>query len=462
MRLSIHNLGSIASTKIDIAPLTVFVGPNNTNKTWTAYALYGLIQSIAQPWRTGPLGLDPFEAAQFDAPFKDNITRTLNQVVAYLNSGTSDTTSVDVKRDILIRGVGFPFQTQFNYAALQSLLALKSPLPSDTIATLEVHENDLPRVDDAMIMHVTKLPQGVELGVQYSRNGQATTGYPTAARGSDIPSLANIISQLLRRLAFGAWGTVLTLPAERISTTSMYFRSFMFQPPGVQGPIHSGPVIDFGLYLDRTQYFFQPGRPESARVQKSPLAALLEQHILGGRVGFTGDTTPRSLEFQLANSQSSLRIHSASSIVKSLGALDLYLSGACGEGDLVVIDEPEMNAHPAAQMAISELLALMVNSGIKVIITTHSPYIVDHLKNLVEASQVSSQSHRESIGRRLKLGTEKAFLTPDKLAVYLFSGGEVTEIFNRQTRTLDWATFSATSDEVANLYSDILEAEPTQ
>ena len=47
MKLTLHNLGRIKFGEIDIRPLTVLVGPNNTNKTWCAYTLYGLATSIA-------------------------------------------------------------------------------------------------------------------------------------------------------------------------------------------------------------------------------------------------------------------------------------------------------------------------------------------------------------------------------------------------------------------------------
>ena len=42
MKLIVNKLGRIDHAEIDVRNLTVFVGPNGTNKTWTAYALYGL------------------------------------------------------------------------------------------------------------------------------------------------------------------------------------------------------------------------------------------------------------------------------------------------------------------------------------------------------------------------------------------------------------------------------------
>ena len=48
VELHISNLGRIKEAKLDIRPLTVFIGPNHTNKTWTAYSLYGIARNLAR------------------------------------------------------------------------------------------------------------------------------------------------------------------------------------------------------------------------------------------------------------------------------------------------------------------------------------------------------------------------------------------------------------------------------
>ncbi len=39
MKISIQNLGAIQNANIELKPLTVFIGENNTGKTWTAYLI---------------------------------------------------------------------------------------------------------------------------------------------------------------------------------------------------------------------------------------------------------------------------------------------------------------------------------------------------------------------------------------------------------------------------------------
>jgi ABC-type multidrug transport system ATPase subunit len=188
----------------------------------------------------------------------------------------------------------------------------------------------------------------------------------------------------------------------------------------------------------------------------------LEQRVLGGNVSFESDggRAPR-MEYR-SPGRNPMGVHAASSLVKSLGAVDIYLRNFAQENDLVIIDEPEMNAHPNAQLAIAEFLAILVNRGIGVVVTTHSPYIVDHLKNLMEIA-ASKLTVRDTFASRLKLGSPKAFISADKVSIYLFnSDGTVAPILNREERSIDWSTFSNTSEEVTNLYADILEANRTE
>ena len=48
-----------------------------------------------------------------------------------------------------------------------------------------------------------------------------------------------------------------------------------------------------------------------------------------------------------------------------------------------MVDEPELNLHPANQRRIARLFARLVNLGVKVFVTTHSDYIVKELNTLI-------------------------------------------------------------------------------
>jgi len=121
-----------------------------------------------------------------------------------------------------------------------------------------------------------------------------------------------------------------------------------------------------------------------------------------------------------------------------------------------------MNAHPQAQMALTEFIAALVNAGVRVVFTTHSPYVVDHLNNLMEASR-TPEARREELARKFALNSPSSFISPEKVAVHAFQeetpGGAVIvrEVLNRKTGLIDWSTFSKVSEHITNLYSDILK-----
>lgn len=53
---------------------------------------------------------------------------------------------------------------------------------------------------------------------------------------------------------------------------------------------------------------------------------------------------------------------------------------------MFIIEEPESHLFPPSQKYITELISLVCNQGHSVLVTTHSPYILGSLNNLLYAS----------------------------------------------------------------------------
>jgi len=78
-----------------------------------------------------------------------------------------------------------------------------------------------------------------------------------------------------------------------------------------------------------------------------------------------------------------LSMDESSSAVRSLLDIGFYLRHVAKAGDLLMVDEPELNLHPENQRRVARLLARLVNLGLKVFITTHSDYIIKELNTLI-------------------------------------------------------------------------------
>ena len=143
-------------------------------------------------------------------------------------------------------------------------------------------------------------------------------------------------------------------------------------------------------------------------------AVNIEQSLLRGRVDVAqnGD-----VEF-IVGDNVTLPIQLSSSIVKTLSSLFIYLKYTAKKGDLLIIDEPEMNLHPDNQILLARIFAQMVNLGIKLVISTHSDYIIRELNNLIMLSGVSD----DDVQSFSKMGYDKSMmLKKEDVAAYMFN-----------------------------------------
>ncbi|WP_423061290.1 AAA family ATPase [Citrobacter portucalensis] len=85
-------------------------------------------------------------------------------------------------------------------------------------------------------------------------------------------------------------------------------------------------------------------------------------------------------------------IHAASSSIKSMTMLELYINHIAAPGETLIIDEPELNLHPDNQIVMAELIVRLVNLGVKVIMTTHSDYIVREINNRIKLFSADNSS----------------------------------------------------------------------
>jgi energy-coupling factor transporter ATP-binding protein EcfA2 len=106
----------------------------------------------------------------------------------------------------------------------------------------------------------------------------------------------------------------------------------------------------------------------------------------------------------------------SSGAVRALLNIGCYIRHTAKKDDLLIMEEPESNLHPENQCRIARLLARLVNSGIKVLITTHSDYIVRELNTLVMLN--ADKPHLKKIAREEGY-KENELISADKIKVYV-------------------------------------------
>lgn len=82
--------------------------------------------------------------------------------------------------------------------------------------------------------------------------------------------------------------------------------------------------------------------------------------------------------------------------------------------DALFYEEPEMCLHPQLQQKMGRVLCKMVNAGVQMNVTTHSDIILQHVNNMI---RLSGREDREEICHQLGY-TARDLLSPQKVKVY--------------------------------------------
>ncbi|MCY3744321.1 MAG: AAA family ATPase [Candidatus Poribacteria bacterium] len=102
---------------------------------------------------------------------------------------------------------------------------------------------------------------------------------------------------------------------------------------------------------------------------------------------------------------------------------DMFMNVLYNEVIFRVIEEPEAHLHPIAQKHLMHIIALMRNHiDSQIVITTHSPYLLAVLKNLLTAGQLSGKKP-EAAAETEALTPKLCWLNPDDVEVYHLKDG---------------------------------------
>lgn len=131
---------------------------------------------------------------------------------------------------------------------------------------------------------------------------------------------------------------------------------------------------------------------------------------------------------------------------------DIFLILLNGENTFRVVEEPEAHLFPTAQKHLIEMMTMLLNkTQSQVFLTTHSPYILSVINNLLFASMVQEQG--DSLEQN-----QGFFLRPAQTGVYRLKDGRIESIIDPETHLIDQNSLDEVSDELADEFDKISQS----
>ena len=509
LALEVSDFGPIAEAKVELRPLTVFVGPSNTGKSFLAVLIYALHRYFSGGDGDGYQDLHlrlrlrrRFDPRRLSSVLSEGsviaLTDMAEQIASFMDSKSRTHLDLSLPAPVVdsIRSrleahadvLGEEINRCFGVSEIKRLIRRTgSDSPGSTAAGIVLRkrrasasapfEHSMGIMDDAIGLKID-VPEVLRIQADDVRKWAED---PTAdwwlvedirrtreygddqdaeTRTHRATLMLDILADAVQIAATGpidlpAW----YLPADRTGVMHAHsvVVSSLIQSAAMTGLRRARPLpMLSGVLADFLEQLVGMGQvPYRRRRSARGYADRIESDILGGSIGVERSeiTNYPSFTYRPEGWRDSLPLMNASAMVSELAPVVLYLRHVIGPGNVLIIEEPEAHLHPAMQVKLIRQLAALVDTGIRVVVTTHSEWVIEELANITRKSTLSPE-HREG------LSGGPVALSTDQVGVWLFEPEQRSDGWGSVVReiSLDSNFYPDDYEEVAyRLHNDGIE-----
>ena len=416
MKLTVKNFGPIREAKnIEIKPMTIFVGPSNTGKSYLAMLIYATVRAFLNQenyyWYhmtfrdesdirvfLGKLGKSKKTAHQA-------INDYFMEWAKYVSEGwrKSLVRCFGTDAEGLLNG-GFNCRLSSSCSGIEidltncvnsriskkKIIDIYDDLETDEHLKVYIkHHSSSDSNDSSLFIHaMNKMLRVLEPGfikAIFSNNRLSDIYYLPAIRGGIMQSHITLVQALINNASFGGIeeGAVKQIPAFN-GVLADFLRQLI-------------PAEDGRFFSPRPRGYARHAR--TRRITKEDDRKILdcsediEKQILEGSIEVeTSETGYPVFRYHPEGQNQILPLMIASSSVSELASVVFYIRNYLNRGNYFILEEPEAHLHPGAQRKIAGVLATLANVGVNVLITTHSDTVLEQMANFVSADNAGSKT----------------------------------------------------------------------
>lgn len=449
MKFNFKNIGFIDKGEMALGDLTIICGPNNVGKTYLSYAIYGFLKHFRS-----------FAEIKIDKEILDKL-QVEGVYQLDLSLYAKDATKIlDHAGKHFSRFLPRFFNTNDDFFS-QALV--KFAQDSYTFSQVSAYGSGV-KFSGKELIRFSKEKDDPILNILLQSD-----------QSHSIPKeiLQRILSEQIASILF-----IKSIPRPFVITSertgvSLFYKELDYSKSAILDHlIDSEKVNPITLLNTLRSRYAEPIKDnidvvrdyDAVSKQKSPFLQEVSQSasILNALARLTGGS------FKMLNKQMVymprkergrdklvIPIYMASSSIKSLFLMDLYIRHIAIKGDILIIDEPELNLHPDNQRRMACMLAQLVNSGIKVLLTTHSDFFVREINNLIMLSR--SFKGKEEILNQYNI-IEQEILKPEQVHAFTVTPRHEIEALQTNEYGIDLRLFDEFIQDANKMADDIYYA----
>ena len=411
LKIKFKNLGPLKKGEVTIRNMTIFCGKNNTGKTYVNYLIYSILETL-KDYRTNlNLNIDQLfkegvQEIDVVSLFDNNFDRIIKEIAN------------EVKENLY---KVFNSKKDF-FEELELEIELDKEQKREKLIKLKFGRNITIGENKVKISNLNKAEGSNKITLIYFKE--------KTEKKILEESLRRYIENFLQLCLIQEVNQKYMLPTERNGLNIFYNELLRKRANIVENMDFSvegkeeienvnnypKPVKDYlRILTELDRYDKNEGNEIFVNIAKE-----MEKEIIRGKYKIDNNRI-----FYQTENEKELDLYIASSTVKTIFGIIFYLRHLIKNKDYLIIDEPELNLHPENQVKIAKLLARLVNSGIKVIISTHSDYITKEFNNLLMLD--NNFKNKTKIMEKYDYSKEDV-LERKNVGAYLFKDGILDEM----------------------------------
>ena len=119
---------------------------------------------------------------------------------------------------------------------------------------------------------------------------------------------------------------------------------------------------------------------------------------------------------------------------------------------VIILEEPESHLYPDAQQLITKLISLAGQDN-QIVLTTHSPYVLGELNNMLYATRIGNMVGKEKINNIIP---ECYWLKFNLLKAYHIHNGGASECVDDEIELIENEVIDGVSDAIRKEFDNIL------
>lgn len=405
--LEIENFGAIKEAKIEVAPLTVFVGPNNSGKTYASLAIHSFKNLLS---KINTINKDLQKDVAFLA--SESLLKNIPEeefepfnikFTDYVNSKptmNSDPLQIPINEFIPIYkyGIGLVYASLVEKNMQELFETDLNELIRFNQNSFKLTYNNLTLTYDKSL-NLKNLPKDfkIELGTFEEKFFGCTVNQDEISININYMLLNNMFNENLKV------EDVFLLFYSQLSRAvfNVYFNEQSHYIPVGKTEISKNLSLTLSKNLDdeftfsNTQKRFAQKLLEINKYRTEgffyDLACEFEHELFGGEIFIKDDDSPLKDIYYKRDDGLEIPLSQASSSISEMTPLILYLKYILKENDSLIIEEPEAHLHPKNQRILVKYFVLAINMGLNIIMTTHSDYIIEQLNNFIRLGNVKDE-----------------------------------------------------------------------